>query len=249
MKKFLPLLFVLLLCQTLSVRSQALIHPAIPKRIALTFDACMTSGMIKRVETGKDQPLFNAEIITYLQQEKIPATIFITGLWAKKYPAEVKAIAADPLFEIGNHSYGHKAFVTECYSLPILAENEKETDLRKSQEILTRLTGKKPRLFRFPGGCYQPDDLKLLEKFGLKMVGWTFASGYAFNSNAEAIVQNVLEKAKTGAIVVFHLSGGRYAPKSAEVIKTIVPELRKRGFEFVTVSRMMNYNFTSLKQN
>ena len=249
MKKLFPLLFVLLLSQTFPVWSQVQSHPVIPKRIALTFDACMTSGMIKRIETGKDQTLFNAEIIAYLHQEKIPATIFITGLWAEKYPDAVKAMAADPLFEIGNHSYGHKSFVTECFSLPILAENEKETDLRKSQETLTRLTGKRPRLFRFPGGCYQPDDLKLLEKYGLKMVGWSYASGDAFNSNTEAIVQNVLEKAKTGSIVVFHLSGGRYAPTTAEAIQRIVPELKKRGFEFVTVSKLMNFNFASFNHN
>jgi len=200
----------------------------------------MTSGMIKRLETGKDQPLYNHEIITYLQKEKIPATIFITGLWAEKYPDAVKEIAADPLFEIGNHSFSHKAFVTDCYSLPTLAEKDKEADLRRSQEILTRLTGKVPRLFRFPGGCYLPEDLKLVERFGLKMVGWTFPSGDAFNGNTEAIIQNVLAKAKPGAIVVFHLSGGRYAPKSAEVIKMIVPELKKRGFEFVTVSNLFH---------
>lgn len=248
MKRYLLFFVIFSLCPAFSAWSQKVVPTGV-KRIALTFDACMTSGMVKRVETGKDQPLFNAEVIAFLHQEKIPATIFITGLWAEKYPDAVKAMAADPLFEIGNHSYGHRAFVAECFSLPVLAENEKETDLRKSQETLTRLTGKSPRLFRFPGGCYQPDDLKLIEKYGLKMVGWTFASGDAFNSNTEAIVQNVLEKAKTGAIVVFHLSGGRYAPKSAEVIKTIVPELRKRGFEFVTVSKMMNYNFTSSKHN
>ena len=218
------------------VHGQTLSHGEASKKIALTFDACMTNGMLKKVENGSGKALFNEAIIEYLHQEKIPATIFITGIWAEKYPDAVKEIARDTLFEIGNHSYSHRGFVQNCYSLSALSENEKQTDLQKSQEILTKLTGRKPKFFRFPGGCFNPADLTLVKNWGLQTVGWTFPSGDAFNSNTDAIVRNVLQKAKPGAIVVFHLSGGRYAPKTAEVIKSIVPELRKRGFKFVKVS-------------
>lgn len=110
-----------------------------------------------------------------------------------------------------------------------------------SQELLTRLTGKTPALFRFPGGCANAADQLLIRKRGLRVVRWSFASGDAFNSNTEAIVQNVLNLARSGSIVVFHLSGGRYAPKSAEALKMIVPELRKRGFEFVKVSALPQF--------
>ena len=213
-----------------------------PKKIALTFDACMTSGMLKRVESGSDPALYNAAIVDFLRSEKIAATFFITGLWADKYPNVVKSLAAEPFFEIGNHSYSHRGFVVNCYSLPNLPEKEKAADILQSQEILIRLTGKKPTLFRFPGGCFSPADQALVKYNGLTVVGWSFASGDAFNSNTSAIVENVLEKAKSGAIVVFHLSGGRYAPKSAEVLKIIVPELKKRGFEFVTVSELLRMN-------
>lgn len=44
------------------------------KKIALTFDACMTTGMLKRIASGKDQPLDNAAIVAFLKQEKIQAT-------------------------------------------------------------------------------------------------------------------------------------------------------------------------------
>ncbi len=217
-----------------------------PKKIALTFDACMTTGMLKRIESGTDPALYNAAIVDFLRSEKIAATFFITGLWAEKYPNVVKELAAEPLFEIGNHSFSHRGFVDNCFSLPNLPENEKESDIRKSQEILLRLTGKKTTLFRFPGGCFSQSDQGLVKNYGLTVVGWSFASGDAFNPNTNAIVENVLEKARSGAIVVFHLSGGRYAPKSAEVLKAIVPELKKRGFEFVTVTALLKMNSQSM---
>ncbi|MCX6221074.1 MAG: polysaccharide deacetylase family protein [Bacteroidia bacterium] len=241
MKKILVIVFLLLVIRMFTFGAQ----PAIPieksKKIALTFDACMTTGMLKRIAAGSDQQLYNAEIVEFLKQEKIQATIFITGLWAEKYPETVKALAADPLFEIGNHSFSHRAFADSCFSLPALPQNEKEKDLQMSQEILTRLTGKTPVFFRFPGGCASAADQLLVRKKGLRVVRWSFASGDAFNSNTEAIVQNVLNLARSGSIVVFHLSGGRYAPKSAEALKMIVPELRKRGFEFVKVSALPQY--------
>lgn len=240
MKKILFLVLLTLFTGALTGRAQIVTPNASPKKIALTFDACMTGGMAKKLENGTEKTLYNAEIIEYIRLEKIAATIFITGLWAEKYPEAVKEIASDPLLEIGNHSYSHRAFVDSCFSLPVLPINEKDADIQKTQDILLKLTGITPRLFRFPGGCFHPSDLILLNTHGLKVVGWTFPSGDAFNSDTHAIVQNVLQKAKSGAIVVFHLSGGRYAPKTAEVIKEVIPALRKRGFEFVTVTNLLN---------
>ena len=241
MKKILVIVFLLLVNRMFTFGIPPLAPNEKSKNIALTFDACMTTGMLKRIASGKDQPLYNAAIVAFLKQEKIQATIFVTGLWAEKYPEAVKELAADPLFEIGNHSFSHRAFTDSCFSLPVLPQNEKVRDLQMSQEILTRLTGKTPSLFRFPGGCATATDQLLVRKMGLRVVRWSFASGDAFNTNTEAIVQNVLNLARPGSIVVFHLLGGRYAPKSAEALKIIVPELRKRGFEFVKVSALPQY--------
>ncbi len=213
-------------------------NPVTKKLIALTFDADMTTGMQKGLNSGKDKSLYNAEIIKFLRQEKIPATLFITGLWAKEYPFVIKDLASDSLFEIGNHSYSHRAFTKSCFKLGTLANKDKEADVLKAQEILTKLSGKSPKLFRFPGGCANSEDKELVEKLGLKVVGWTLASGDAFNSNTKAIIDNVEKNAKAGSVIVFHLSGGRYAPKTLDVLKVIIPELKKRNFEFVTFSNL-----------
>jgi len=238
MKKIFVILIISPFFWTISARAQTLSLIEKPKCIALTFDACMTNGMLKTVKANNEKSLFNSGIIAYLQKEKVPATIFITGLWAEEYPNAVKQISADPLFEIGNHSYSHRAFTNDCYSLPTIPDSDKQADILKAQEIITRLTGMKPKLFRFPGGCYSPADQVLVKNMGLKVVGWTFPSGDAFNDNTDAIVENVLHKARSGAIVVFHLSGDRYAPKTLDAVLRIIPALKKQGYEFVTVSKL-----------
>ena len=100
MKKIYILVIFFTIFRTLSVGAPPLSHPEITKKIALTFDACMTGGMLKRVEAGTEKPLFNEAIVAYLHQERIPATIFITGLWAKQYPEAVKEIATDPFLRL-----------------------------------------------------------------------------------------------------------------------------------------------------
>lgn len=86
MKKILVIVILLLTSRTFAVGASPAISNEKSKKIALTFDACMTTGMLKRIASGKDQPLYNAAIVAFLQQEKIQATIFVTGLWAEKYP-------------------------------------------------------------------------------------------------------------------------------------------------------------------
>lgn len=235
MKKIITIITILLL---IPVITQAQSKQVIHKKIALTFDADMTSGMLARLESGADKSLLNQEIVDILRREKVPATIFLSGLWAEKYQQTVKDLSSDSLFELGNHSYSHRSFTASCYTLPNLPSKLKEADIAQAQKTIFNLTGKTPNLFRFPGGCHAANDLVLLNRLNLQVVGWTLASGDAFNNDAKTIIKNVIKNAKDGSMVVFHLSGGRYAPKTAEALKTIIPELRKMGYEFVTVSSL-----------
>ena len=75
------------------------------KIVALTFDADMTPGMLRELKAGKVASWYNGKVIEALRQQQAPATLFLTGLWIETYPDATKQLAADPLFELGNHSY------------------------------------------------------------------------------------------------------------------------------------------------
>jgi peptidoglycan-N-acetylglucosamine deacetylase len=209
------------------------------KQIALTFDACMTYGMEKKLQEGKAKTYFNKPVIDELVKEKVPATLFLTGLWAKNYPEVTKSLSQNPLFEIGNHSYSHPGFTLGCFGLPFVKSSDKEKEFQMSQEILTELTGKMPTLFRFPGGCYSKSDLALAEKYNFKVVGWDIASGDAFNNNAKSIVKRVESKVKPGSIIVMHMNGDLDAPKTAEALPEIILFLKSEGYTFVRVSDLV----------
>ncbi len=205
-----------------------------PKRIALTFDADMTYAMQKKVKQGT--MWYSPELVKYLEQEKIPATIFMTGLWAQTYPDEAKYIAKDSLFEIGNHSYSHPGFESPCYKLPRV--HDKAFELDEAQKAIREVTGVTPTLFRFPGGCHNAADDALVEKHGLRVAEWDVVSGDAFSKKEKSIVHNVVHQAHDGAVVVMHL-GGPHASATPDAVRDIVVQLRKEGYIFVQASELI----------
>ncbi|MBI1863445.1 polysaccharide deacetylase family protein [Candidatus Microgenomates bacterium] len=209
------------------------------KRIALTFDADMTAGMEKLLETHEVTSWYNRDLIHYLNRHQIPATLFLTGMWAETYPKEARALARNPLFEIANHSYSHPGFAHPCYGLEYVNEAQKRYELYHSKAVLKAITGIDTTLFRFPGGCQAAMDVELVRSMGLTPVGWTIVSGDAFAGDTASIVQNVLSQAHDGGIVVAHMNAGPNAPKTAEAIKELVPILRSEGFIFVKVSELL----------
>lgn len=209
-------------------------------QIALTFDADMTERMATALKSGKIKSLYDSQIIEILIKEKVPATIFLTGMWAEMYPDVSRKLAENDLFEIGNHSYDHSAFTTSCFHLK--STNDKEGQITKSQEAIKTATGITPTLFRFPGGCFEQQDLDAVAKQKLTTVGWDIVSGDASTKDPKVIIDHVIEKAENGSIIVMHLSGGPNAPATAEALKIIIPALRKKGFSFVKVSEFLDHS-------
>ncbi|MBI3397331.1 polysaccharide deacetylase family protein [Candidatus Woesebacteria bacterium] len=207
------------------------------KQVALTFDADMTYGMEKKLKSGVVKSYYNRKVIDILEKEKVPATLFIAGLWAQNYPDITRNISQNPLFEIGNHSYSHPSFTAKCFNLPIVKNREEE--FGASQEILTKVTGKTPELFRFPGGCFNNSDLSLAGKYRLVVVGWDVDSGDAFNKNKDHIVRNIERQTQNGSIIVMHMHNGGNAPETANALPEIINFLKGQGYEFIKAGELI----------
>jgi len=211
--------------------------PRSDRLVALTFDADMTPGMLALLRRGTVQSWYNREVIDVLRAERVPATLFLTGLWASTYPDDARALAADPLFEIGSHTFDHAAFRTPCYGLP--AASDRGWELDEAQRVIQAVTATSPTLVRFPGDCYGQDDVHLARQKGLKVISGDVRAGDGFNPSAAAVANRVISKSMPGSIVVMHLHGPPYAPMTATALRHIIPALRQRGFEFATVGRLL----------
>lgn len=205
--------------------------------VALTFDLDMNPQMAAVARAGA--VWINTDAIGYLQAHKIHATLFMTGMWAEMYPAVARRLAADPDFEIGNHSYSHPAFHVPCYRLGWVDRASQAQQISFAQQAIQRVTGVTPRYFRFPGGCYDRQALDLVHAAGLIPIQWNVNSIDAFNPHSQQIASVVLSGVNPGAIVVMHLQGGANAPGTAAALRLIVPALQRHGYQFVTVSELL----------
>jgi len=192
------------------------------RALALTFDACAT----KKQANGFDEKIFEI-----LQREKIPVTIYMTGTWAEKHPSAVKQIAAADWVEIGNHSYSHPR-------LTLLQPDRLRTQIRYTNRILLDKVGRPALSLRPPAGAWNQDVLRAANQENLPLVLWSVVSGDAGGHiPADRIRHVVLEQARPGSIVIFHIN--KRGPFTHKALPDIITGLREKGFRFVTVSQLL----------
>lgn len=194
-------------------------------RVALTFDAC----------SMKKGTQYDDRITRTLVATETPATIFLGGAWVRQEPETVKELAANPLFELGNHSYTHP-------HMKRLNDDRRIVDeLLKTQREIYDLTGKLPTHFRPPYGEYDGRTSYFAAQAGLTTIEYDLASGDPDrHATKERLIQWVLLKAKPGSIIVMHINHKRF--HTAEALPDIIRGLRKKGFELVTVDTLLHDN-------
>ncbi len=196
--------------------------PRSQPRIALTFDACTT----------RDPSPYDARVTSALVALHVPATIFVGGGWAVEEPAELAALASNPLFEIGNHAFTHP-------HLTRISDERIREELLRTQGVLAAATGRIPTLFRPPYGEYDARVLRVAASLGLTTVEYDLPSGDPdAHATKRPLVEWVLHEARPGSIVVMHINHRRF--HTAEALPEIVRGLRALGFELVTVSDLLH---------
>ncbi len=213
------------------------------KIVALTFDLC---------ERANEKTGYDAEIINYLRANKVKATFFAGGKWMRSHSEKTMQLMADPLFEIGNHGWTHgnlrvlKGKKVEEQILWTQAQYELLRDELKRKPCVERIDASEMekipvniKVFRFPYGTCSSESLKILAKYGLPAIQWDVVTGDPANrQTAEGITKTVLSQTKPGSIIICHANGRGHG--TAQALHLFIPELRERGYIFVTVSELLD---------
>ena len=207
--------------------------------IALTFTSNLTKFMQKQVQSDPKVSYNNMAVLDVLDQSKVPATFFLSGLWAQQYKETAARIAANPRFEVASHSYANAAFVPKCYTLPDLPKDQKVSDITSGASVIAKL---KPvhltNFFSFPGGCYDDAALQAAKKAGVQVVQNDVIGGDAGQPNADAIVRKVMRETRNGSIVTFNTAEDN-APQTAVALRSIVNNLCTTKFKCVRLSELL----------
>ncbi|MBE6443009.1 MAG: polysaccharide deacetylase family protein [Desulfovibrio desulfuricans] len=118
--------------------------------------------------TFDDGPSVNTpQLLDTLAGYGIPATFFLLGKNAERYPDIVRRILAEG-HEVGNHSYSHP-------NLRAISPARKEDELRRTDAILRRL-GAAPVFIRPPYGSYDAYVERVAESLGASLALWSLDS-------------------------------------------------------------------------
>jgi cellulose synthase/poly-beta-1,6-N-acetylglucosamine synthase-like glycosyltransferase/peptidoglycan/xylan/chitin deacetylase (PgdA/CDA1 family)/spore germination protein YaaH len=196
------------------------------KKIALTFD----DGPDEH-NTGK--------LLDVLHSLHAPATFFVVGDQVTRFP-ELVVREAQEGHLVGNHSFTHPHLET-------LTPREATAELTATQRLVEGLTGYRTPLFRAP---YTADiDPDLPENLAALRIG--LQNGYLFvaaridpddwqTKGVDRIVSRVMAgvASNAGNIVLLHDGGGDRS-QTIEAVKRLIPMLRAKGYEIVSLDKLL----------
>lgn len=170
------------------------------------------------------------QVLNLLDQYDAKGTFFIVGQQAEKYPQIVRRMY-DTGHEIANHTYTHP--YTKNVS-KVMAE------IQQTDDTLYGITGYSPRLFRPVEGYYSEKLVKDVANEGYKLVMWSWHLDTEDwkNPGVNQIVNKVLTGVEQGDVVLFHDGGGN-REQTVKALEKLLPELKKQGYTFITISEML----------
>ncbi len=185
------------------------------KKIALTFDAA-------------NAPAQTAKVLEILEKYSIRCTFFIQGTFASGHPAMAARIAAAG-HEIGNHSMYH-IDMREATNAAIYGQ------IAKASEAIEAAVGRPVNLYRPPAGYTTYRDRTIAHALGCETILWTFDSMDGFADQLpQRVLRGMIAKTEPGAIILMHV----YGETTLEVLNEYLPCMLEAGYEFVTVSELM----------
>ena len=166
-------------------------------------------------------------ILDILQKHQVPATFFIVGEKAEGQDKLLRKIVSQG-HAVGNHSYSH-AFFFDLFS-----RKKMEQDLQKADEVILKVTGNKPVLFRPPYGVTTPVLAKVVKNKGDRVIGWSIRSLDTVLKDLDKLTERVTDRPHPGAVILMHDD----REVTAKVLERIILKTREQGYRIVGSEEM-----------
>lgn len=191
--------------------------------IAFTFDDGPTDKTSDLLDVFEN---FNSTNPTFTAH----ATLFTLGAKISDGNSEIMRRAVAMNFELGNHTYTHA-------NLNNLSDDEVIAELQKTDEKLSAFDGKAVHLVRPAGGHA---DKRVLSLYKTTFINWSASldvKDYESSTTANDIYNTVSTNLLEGGIVLMHQG----YDKTVNAVKRLLPDLKSRGFQVVSVSELIKF--------
>jgi peptidoglycan/xylan/chitin deacetylase (PgdA/CDA1 family) len=188
------------------------------KVVALTFD-------------DGPNPDATPLILDTLAEKGVPATFFVLGSHAERWPELVRRMSQEG-HQLGNHGYFHRKLQ---FKSPFYVSR----DIRLGIRAIKRAGAPAPRYFRAPHGFRSPWTTPIASSYGERTIGWSLGVFDSDRPGVDEIVRRTLEGVTPGSIVLLH-DGDGYNPdgdrmQTAAALPYIIDRLKEQGYEFATL--------------
>ncbi len=190
------------------------------KMVALTFD---------------DGPgPYTQAIVNCLKKYDSRATFFVVGNRVNSYKSVLKS-TYDNGNEIANHTYSHP-------TLTSLSTSSIKSQISKTDSRVKAITGESTALMRAPGGGTNSRVRNAIDK---PFIYWSIDTLDWKHRNKTKTVNTVLNNVSDGDIILMH---DIHSPSKAAALE-LIPKLKKKGYQLVTVSELAQYRGYKLKDH
>jgi len=209
------------------IHDRVILQPDSGKKVALTLDAC----------SGK----FDNNLIEFLIQNKIPATIFATKKWLTHNPEGFSIIKIHlDLFDVEDHGEKHIPAIIgtdrKVYGIPGEPDIiHLRREVIEGARAVENATGIAPHWYRAATAEYDPQAIEEIDKLGYKIAGFSVNADSGATSK-KLTIEKRLARVKAGDVIIAHMN--KPASDTAEGLAVGLAYLIKEGFVFVRLDQV-----------
>lgn len=200
-----------------------------PPRVADQYNSVNTSRrVIALTFDDGPHPELTPKLLDILRHNGVRATFFVVGRNVEAYPDIARRIVAEG-HEIANHSWSHTAFTK-------IGAASLQREVQGTNDIIERVTGRRPTAIRPPYGAINPRVREFLTKNqNLDVMLWSVDPLDWKRPGASVVTQRLVDGATPGGILLAH----DIHPGTIEAMPDTIAQLKAKGYGFATVSQLI----------
>jgi len=197
-------------------------------RAQVTFRTAPSARLVALTMDDGPTEEWTPHVLQTLRRHDAKATFFEVGMRARAHPGIVSRVT-DAGHEVANHTWAHS-------DLTHYDEAFDRASLERTHDLLAKLTGRPPGLCRPPYGRIDSVGLAVCASLGYEVMLW---SNWVNGGNAHAGVDETLQRASPGSIVLAHDGGTQPNATLMRELDRLVGSMTDTGYTFVTVSELL----------
>lgn len=173
------------------------------------------------------------EILEILDLYNIKSTFFLTGKWIKENNDLTKIIANK--HELGSLSYSYT-------HLTQLRDRDLYNEFELFRDTLENIIDSDIKYFRPPFGEYDERTISLAGEQGHHTILWSIESKDWITESMDEFINNIIDKAHPGGIIVFRTC----SKETVKALPIIIKSLWEKGYSIVSLDTAIEKNWRKL---